>query len=281
MNDEVSLSRADHQRIADYIGRHTGIQLPDHKRQLIETRLRKRLKATGKASISEYLDYAFSPEESGLELVLLVDALTTNKTDFFREANHFEALRDFVFHGVSNGQRWHESPFRIWSAACSSGEEPYTLAIVLWELAEQIPGFRFVIDASDISTKVLDHAMTGIYDVARIDPVPEYLRKKYFLRSQDPAKRLIKMSKQLREVIRFFSFNLITGDYGRSAEYDVIFCRNVMIYFCDEDRAKVIRSLRGELKPNGLLILGHSESIGNQREGFEPVAPTVYRKVEA
>lgn len=279
MSSAHSLSESDHRRLAEFVGRVAGIQLPAHKRTLIETRLRKRLKVTGRPTMRDYVDYALSP--TGVdEQVLLIDALTTNKTDFFREPAHFDFLERFVREELAPERNlgW-KSPLSVWSAACSTGEEPYTLAMVLFELQAELPGFHFSIDATDIAQSVLETARKGIYRVDRIAPVPQGFRKKYLLRSRNPDKGAIRMAPALRRVINFYSFNLISGEYPSAPQYDVIFCRNVMIYFNGPDRERIIGQLRASLKPGGLLFIGHSESIGHQRGGFESLIPTVYRRL--
>ncbi|GAB3034480.1 CheR family methyltransferase [Bowmanella dokdonensis] len=270
------LSAQDHDKVAEFIGKTVGIQLPPHKRQLIETRLRKRQKATGKSTISDYLAFALSAAGEG-ERQALVDALTTNKTDFFREPGHFEFLQRHLRARLDAGATDRE--YRFWSAACSSGEEPYTLAMVLAELNAERGGFHFHIDATDISESMLACARAGIYREDRIAPVPIPLRKKYLLRSRDPAKRLVKVDNALRARVNFSQFNLIAGSYPAEPCYDVILCRNVMIYFCERDRSLVINRLKASLKPGGLLILGHSESVGNQRQGLDVLSPTIYQRV--
>lgn len=274
------LRPADHRRVAAFVAKTAGIQLPENKRSLVETRLRRRVKATGKGNFTHYLDFALSVEGVAGEQLLLIDALTTNKTDFFREAAHFDFLTDYVRgHLARHRQVGFSRSFNVWSAACSTGEEPYTLAMVLSDLSAEIPGFRFNIVASDIAPSVLDIARKGIYPNARIAPVKESLRKKYLLRSRDPAKGLVRVNKALREMVTFSSFNLITGDYSELDHYDAIFCRNVMIYFNTKDREQIINNFQSVLLPGGLLFIGHSESLGVHRQAFETLRPTVFRRM--
>ncbi|MBZ9558813.1 MULTISPECIES: CheR family methyltransferase [Modicisalibacter] len=278
---DEGLSPADHRRVAHFVERQAGIRLPTQKRHLIEVRLRKRQRAIGQATLQGYLDFALSPAGAqAAEPLWLVDALTTNKTDFFREPAHFQALADHVRHVLAPRREigWAR-PLSVWSAACSTGEEPYTLAIVLRELQAELTGFDFRIEATDIAPSVLETARRACYPAPRIEPVAEVYRRRYFLRSRDPQRGVIKMGPELRSVVRFSTFNLITGQYPGKPRHDVIFCRNVMIYFGDADRQRVIAGLRDALQPGGLLFIGHSESLGGAREGFEPVVPTVYRKL--
>lgn len=281
MDNEQGLRAADHQRVAAFIERIAGIQLPEHKRSLVETRLRRRVKATGYPSIQAYLDFAFSPAGEVTEQVLMLDALTTNKTDFFREPTHFEYLIQYVKNVLLPLKKagWAK-PLKVWCSASSTGEESYTLAIVLCELERQLKGFRFELLATDIAPSVLATAKKAIYAHQRIAPVPETLRKRYFLRSKDARKSLIRIAPELRQRVEFDQFNLITGRYAELPTFDVIFCRNVMIYFNAEDRDRVVQQLATRLSQEGLLFIGHSESLGVHRCLFDQQVPTVYRLKE-
>lgn len=277
MDKDQGLRAADHQRVAAFIERIAGIQLPEHKRSLVETRLRRRVKATGYASIQAYLDFAFSPAGEATEQVLMLDALTTNKTDFFREPAHFKYLIQYVKTILLPLKKvgWIK-PLKVWCSASSTGEEPYSLAMVLCELERQLSGFRFELLATDIAPSALVTAKKAIYDHQRIAPVPEALRKRYLLRSKDTRKPLIRMAPELRERVEFDQFNLITGRYAELPIFDVIFCRNVMIYFCAEDRDRVVQQMAQRLSQQGRLFIGHSESLGAHRHIFEQEIPTVY-----
>jgi len=272
-----SLTDKDHKRVASFVEQVAGIQLPVYKRQLIETRLRKRLKACGIKRIADYLDFVFS-EQGKVEQAALIDVITTNKTDFFREPAHFDYLTGFIIQQLKRGH-YRRGPVKLWSAACSSGEEPYTLAMLLTELQQDWPEFDFSIHATDICSTVLGKAQSAVYQQDRIAPIAEVLRKKYLLKSKDPAKRLFRIVKTLRQKVDFSLFNLIGDIYPTEQQFDMIFCRNVMIYFNEQDRAKVVRNLVSCLTPGGLLFLGHSETIGNQRTGLRAVSPTVYQRV--
>jgi chemotaxis protein methyltransferase CheR len=270
------LSTADHRRVSDYIGRVAGIQLPDYKRKLVEARLRKRMRATGHGDFSEYLDFVLSPAGESVEQIMLVDALTTNKTDFFREPGHFQFLERYLRGRLEKAPP--DRPLRVWSAACSSGEEAFSLAILLSELALEFQRLEFRIEATDIAPSMLDKTRQGIYPEDRVKPVPLELRKRYFLRSRDPVKRLVRMGPALRSHLNVRPLNLISDDYGPDGHYDVIFCRNVMIYFNQMDRASIVQRMNRALVPGGLLFVGHSESIRSYQAGFISEEPAVYRK---
>lgn len=281
MENQPGLRAADHQRVATFIERIAGIQLPEHKRGLIETRLRRRVKAMGYLNIQAYLDFALSPAGEVTEQVLMLDALTTNKTDFFREPAHFEYLIDHVKNRLLplKAAGWSR-PLKVWCSAASTGEEPYTLAMVLCELKRQLVGFRFELLATDIAPSVLATAKQAVYDHQRIAPVPETLRKRYFLRSKDAHNPVIRMAPELRQCVEFDHFNLITGRYVELPIFDVIFCRNVMIYFSAKDRNRVVQELATRLSQDGLLFIGHSENIGAHYSFFKQQIPTVYKLKE-
>ena len=213
------------------------------------------------------------------ELVYMIDAVTTNKTDFFREPYHFEFLTIQALPQLIGKQ--HASfrkKIRAWSAACSTGEEPYTLAMVLSEYASSRPGFDFSILATDISTKVLDIAQTAIYEEEKVTPVPYAMRKKYLLRSKDPNKKIVRITPELRNRIAFRRFNLMDKRTPVSEPLDIIFCRNVMIYFDIETQERLIRQFHSLLAPGGYLFMGHAESINNMDVSLRFAAPTIYQK---
>lgn len=274
-----SLSRKDYKLVAEYIQRTAGIQLPESKVSLIEGRLRKRQRMTGYGSLHEYINVVLNSDEEQQERLHLLDAITTNKTDFYREADHFHTLRNHVLNTLAplNPQGW-KKPLRIWSAGCSSGEEPYTLAIELMELCRELPGLRFSIYGSDISTSCLVTARNATYAHDRIDPVPLALRKRYFLRSKDKTKNLVCMGPELRDKVNFGTFNLMTDEYKFQPRFDIIFCRNVMIYFNDKDRSQIIDRFSHSLTSDGLLFIGHSETIADRSKNFKQLVPTVYQK---
>ncbi|MFM2484612.1 CheR family methyltransferase [Celerinatantimonas yamalensis] len=273
--DHESLHDRDHKRLALFIDKVAGIQLPAHKRSLIESRLRKRLLATGRDQFKTYLDWALS--DTG-EQVMLIDALTTNKTDFFREAGHFEFLMQYLQQRLVSEP--HKARYRFWSAGCSSGEEPYTLAMVLQNIKEDYPHFNYSIEATDISPSVLATAQQGIYHHSLVQPVPIAYRKKYLLRKKNKQLDLVKVSPELKRNICFESFNLVTGNFATMGEFDGIFCRNVMIYFSQAQRQIIITQFAQALSPQGLFFIGHSEGLSGQQFGLNSLIPTVYQKNE-
>ena len=279
LKTQSSLSKSDLLKLSSFIYQESGIKMPDSKKVMVEARLRKRLRELNLPTYEEYIKYLFSKEGTENEIVHMVDVITTNKTDFFREPRQFEFLFET---GLPEIKRKIESgaprDVNVWSAGCSSGEEPYTLAIVLNEFGIENPGFKYNILATDISTRVLDKAETGVYDTERIEPIPEVLVKKYFLRSKDPAKKLVRVVPALRNKIHFQRLNFMDSDYQRKDKFDIIFCRNVIIYFDKPTQDKVISRLVQHLMPGGYLFLGHSESIFNVDLPLVQLAPSTYRK---
>jgi chemotaxis protein methyltransferase CheR len=219
----------------------------------------------------------YAPNSGGEELVHLIDAVTTNKTDFFREPDHFEYLASKALPDL-DARNGAGRKSLIWSAGCSTGEEPYTLAMVLSEYAELRPAFRFGVFATDISTAVLDRARTGIFKSDTVQPVPLSLRKKYLMRSRDPNTDLVRAVPELRSKIDFHRVNFMDSDYGLPDSPEIIFCRNVIIYFDRPTQIKVLTNLTRQLVPGGYFFAGHSESLQNMDLPLVAVGPSVYRK---
>ena len=272
----MELTQRDFQRLSTFIYQKLGIKISDSKRTMLQGRLGKRLRALKLSCIEDYCEYLFSPEGECMEYVHLFDVVTTNKTDFFREIGHFDYLTSQV---LPFWQPTHGHRFRIWSAGCSTGEEPYTMAMVLDDYARSRPGFDFEIVATDISTRVLDHARTAVYHKDRIAPVAEPLRKRYLLKHREPGNELVRISPQLRKKVRFGRLNFMDSSFQLSDKMDVIFCRNVIIYFDKMTQEKLVGKFCHHLKNDGHLFLGHSESLHGFSVPLHQVAPTVYRLI--
>lgn len=277
-NDNIS--DRDYKRLCDLIYAKAGIHLGTHKKTMIEVRIRHRLRALNISSYGEYCDYLFGAKGLKEELVPMIDVVTTNKTDFFREARHFEFL---VERAVPERTLRYESgePFLIWSAGCSTGEEPYTIAMVLSEYALIHPGFRFRILATDISTIVLEKAQMGVYTSEAAQPVPNALRTRYFMRSRRPDSNQLRVVPELRHLVEFRRLNFMEDDYGISWEMEAIFCRNVIIYFDRPTQERILKRLCHHLAPQGYLFVGHAESLHEMNLPLEPVAPAIYRRTNA
>ncbi len=272
------LTMAEFALLAEIIRKHCGIHLPPVKRMMTEARVWKRVRAVGMKSFAGYCRWIRTESGAAAELPHLMDAVTVNKTDFFREPAHFEYLTAHALpHLERDGNR---SPLRVWSAACSTGEEPYTLAMVLKDYgAERHSGFYpFSILATDLSMRVLEKARQAIYPLEAFEPVPYVVRKKYLLRSKDPERRMGRVSAEVRSRVEFRRLNLMQPDYGIGEPMDVIFCRNVMIYFERPTQCEVVAHLLRHLRIGGYLFVGHSETLNNLDLPVVPVAPTVYRR---
>ncbi len=275
----ATLSDKEFVRFSTFISDHAGIKMPYTKKTMLEARLQKRLKANNIHSFEEYGDFVFSREGCPSELIHLIDVVTTNKTDFFRESGHFDFLVKTALPNILESRvDVVRDPIRIWSAGCSTGEEPYTIAMVLSEFAIGRPNFRAAITASDISTQVLQTAKTGIYPEERTDPIPLNLKKKYLMRSREKSKSLVRISSAVRSLVTFKRINFMDDDFGIAEKMDVIFCRNVVIYFDKPTQQTLMRNFYKQLRPGGYLFIGHSETLSGLNVDFKAVASTVYRK---
>ncbi len=273
------MSRETFCRFRDYVTEKLGIKMPDAKRTMLQSRLQKRLRALGIGSYDEYYDYVFGARGMETELSYMIDAITTNKTDFFREPKHFEYLAHVVLPGLlETANKTRSKVFRFWSAGCSTGAEPYTLAMVLSEFASRNPVFRFSILATDISKQVLDQAKDGIYSAAMADPIPPPLRKKYLLKSKDPREATVRIVPELRARVSFGRLNFMADDFGLGNIMDIIFCRNVMIYFDRPTQEKVVNRFCRYLDSDGYLFIGHSETLNGLNVPLTQVSPTIYRR---
>jgi len=273
----VKLSDKEFERISNFVYEQCGINLSKPKKVLVESRLQKRLSALNIISFSAYCDLVMSKTGAKDELVHLIDAISTNKTDFFREPVHFDFLENEVIPRFMT--RREDRPFKVWSSACSSGEEPYTTAIVLEECALRHSGLRYSITASDISTRVLERAVKGIYDERVASVIPMNLRKRYLLRSKNQENPTVRIDPALRAKVLFKRVNLTEDVLEVEPDFDVIFCRNVLIYFDRKTQEQVIRKLVAKLRPGGYLFIGHSESIYHMDLSLQQVKPTVFRRI--
>ena len=278
-NRDEFISSRDYARLCELVYAEAGIRLGTEKKIMLEARIRRRLKALELHSYGQYCDYLFGRQGRKEEIVHFIDVVTTNKTDFFREPRHFDFLVDRALPEVSRNESGR--PFLIWSAGCSTGEEPYTMAIVLSEYAQSHPGFRFRILASDISTVVLGKAELGVYTSDVVAPVAAQLRRKYFMRSRQPGSERVRVVPELRRSIEFRRLNFMDADYGIAEKADAIFCRNVIIYFDRPTQERILLKLANCLMPGGYMFVGHSETLHDMNLPLEPVAPALYRRIDA
>jgi chemotaxis protein methyltransferase CheR len=274
MMTPARLTATDFNKISTLVYSHCGINLEPCKKIMLESRLNKRLRALQITTFEDYLRLVTSKEGTESELVNMIDVVTTNKTDFFREPHHFDFLKEALLPQLINsGQR----NLKVWSSACSSGEEPYTLAMVLQEFAIKEPGFSYEILASDISTSVLQKAAQAIYNADRAIDIPDAYKKKYLLKSKDVVNPRVRIVPQLREKVRFENINLMDSELDLGL-MDVIFCRNVLIYFDRETQFRVIQNLLKKLKKGGVLFIGHSESLHFFDLPIKQIRPTIFQK---
>lgn len=248
----------------------SGITLSEHKKTLLVSRLTKRLRKLELKSFTEYYNYVVHGVNGGEEFVQMLDLLSTNKTDFFREPKHFEFLAQTIVPELASQRK-----IRIWSSACSSGEEPYSIAITLCE-AMGAKKWDCKILASDLSTRVLSHAANGIYEKDRVKDLDSARLRRFFLKGKKGDK--VKAKKEIAQMIAFKRINLMNDDYPIKSALDLIFCRNVMIYFDKETQERLVNNFYRYLKPNGYLFIGHSESLQWLDTPFVPIAPTIYQK---
>ena len=236
----------------------------------------RRLRATGFLTFDAYCDYLFDHGGLETELVHLVDAVTTNKTDFFREPRHFDYMRDKALPALASQGI---SSVRAWSSACSTGAEPYTMAMVLDTFFQGGREGNFTVFATDLSTDVLDKARLGIYPAELVEPVPADMRRRYVLRAANEARRDVRMTPYLRSKIGFGRLNLMDARYNVGDPMHIIFCRNVLIYFDKETQGHVLRRLCDRLLPGGYLFIGHSETISGHDLPVRTVANTVFQRL--
>jgi chemotaxis protein methyltransferase CheR len=278
---EAVLSGRDFSKLSSFILDQCGIRLPLSKKQMLEGRLRRRLRTLGFNSFDRYMEYLLGPEgEKNAEFIHLIDEVTTNKTDFFRESKHFELLTKSVLpelidtHGL--GVR---TKLNVWSAGCSTGEEPYTIAMVLSEFAETVPAYHFSVLATDISTKVLEKAAKAIYESAQVEVIPMQLKKKYLLKSKERNRNLVRVTPALRALVRFQRLNLLERAFAIGQPMGVVFCRNVLIYFDRATQEAVLKNICRYMTTGGYLFTGHSETLHNMDLPLEQCDSTVYRRL--
>ncbi len=272
--DDV-LQPRDFDRLATFIYDKAGIRLVPAKITMIEGRLRRRVRSNGLASLRDYCSWLFDGDNLEGETEHLLNAVTTNKTDFFREPKHFDYLMATVLPGLraAGAKR-----LRVWSSACSTGAEPYTLAMLLDSYAADHGGPDYGILATDLDSDVLKVARRGVYPAAMLDPVPPALRARYALKASDPKRNEMRIAPELRAAVGFARMNLMDARYPVGDPMDIIFCRNVLIYFDKPTQERVVRRLADCLRPGGLLFLGHSESITGFDLPLTSVSNTVFQR---
>ena len=272
-------SDTEFQQFATLIHDVAGISLNDSKRALVSRRLNARLRDLGIDSLGDYTQLV-QADETGEEIVTLLDLIATNETHFFREKQHFDFLESRVFPGWIDEAHAGSRPrvIRAWSAACSTGQEPYSLAMQLLSFFPPDDGWKLEIEATDISTSVLEVARKAEWSAERAKEIPEHYLHQYMLRGTGPMIGKMRACRQLREAVRFSRLNLNDDSYALPGNFDLIFCRNVLIYFSAERRAAVIERLTDRLTADGLLFVGHAESLHAHRARLKAMLPTVYSR---
>lgn len=275
----MQMSDSNFRHLSDFIHAQFGIKMPDSKKVMLESRLRKRLRKLGMNSFKQYCEYLFSAEGLKNEKKELINVVSTNKTDFFRESIHFDYLVKTALPALINSRgAGVNKTLKVWSAGCSTGEEPYTIAMVLNDFSEQDPRFHFQIQATDISLKVLEQAALGIYEQEKIQTIPLSMKQKYFLKSKNKAKNLVRVIPELRKTIKFKKLNFMDENFGTNNLMDIIFCRNVIIYFDKPTQEKVLKNLCRHLAHDGYIFMGHSETLHWLELPLTQVSQTIYRK---
>ncbi len=262
------LKESEFRKIRDLIYNIAGISMSAAKKPLVSSRLSKRLRACSLGSFGDYYSFITAPGNDA-ELQLAVDLLTTNETHFFREMKHFDFLQQQVLPARVPGR-----PFRIWSAACSSGEEPYSIAMLLADTLAESP---WEVVGSDISTRVLEKAKAGIYPLTRAKSIPYRLLKQYCLKGTGTQADSLMVSRKLRSQVGFIHLNL-NETLPKLEQFDVIFLRNVMIYFDLNTKRNVVERMLPFLRPGGYFLVAHSETLGGVCNSLRSVAPSIYRK---
>ncbi|MDR1705451.1 MAG: protein-glutamate O-methyltransferase CheR [Clostridiales bacterium] len=259
-------------QIRDYLKNTYGISLNDDKKGLVTSRLRTRLQDKGLSNYTDYFKF-LTQDKTGMEAQFFINALSTNHTFFMREADHFDYLKDAALPWVEALAK--DRDIRIWCAASSSGEEPYTLQIIMQEYFQMKPGWNTQLLATDISEKVLNKAVHGLYSNESLSALPAAWRVKYFKKYNDES---MIATDELKRLIAFRKFNLMDEHFPFKRPFHIVFCRNVMIYFDPRTRDDLVKRFYDHMVPGGFLFIGHAESLNQTNTQFKYDRPAVYRK---
>lgn len=276
-NAEFRMTDQEFKQFQTLIYDMTGINMGDSKRQLIFRRLVGRLKSLELSSFSDYLA-RLKRGDDAVELEIFTNSITTNLTSFFREQHHFDYLAENIIPELLRKKRRADKRLRIWSAGCSTGEEPYSIAITMRESIPDIGSWDAKLLSTDLDSNVLETAKNGIYPEERVESLPSEVVKKWFLKSVQQDKTLVSANRSLQELITFKQLNLMQ-DWPMRGPFDVIFCRNVVIYFDKKTQRRLINRYADLLDEDGHLILGHSESLHEVSDRFELIGKTIYKKI--
>jgi chemotaxis protein methyltransferase CheR len=277
---EATLGDREFDLFRQLVYEHTGIALGPHKRPLLQARLARRLRALGLATFGEYHRHLTELDPSCQELGQFINAITTNKTDFFREPHHFQYLAEqWVPAMKARAARTGDRTMRIWSAGCSSGEEPYTIAMTVRDALGSAAGWDVRILASDVDTDVLARAQRGVYPIDHAAPIPEAVLGRHFLRGRGANAGTVQVRPEIRALITFRRINLMDARWPIRSAVDIVFCRNTLIYFDRPTQQRILERFVAVLKPDGLLVLGHSESIHGLLDRMIHLGHTIYQSM--
>jgi len=268
---EFLFTQSEFERIRTLLYQHSGIKLNDSKKDMVYSRLGRRLRATGMKSFQEYLELV--EQDEGNEWEAFINSLTTNLTAFFREPHHFPLLKEHVL-------SLRKKPLRLWCSAASTGEEPYTMAMTMIDaFGSYKPPVEII--ATDIDTNVLTKARAGIYSLERVEKLPPETLKRFFLKGTGKNNGFVQVRKELRDLISFRTLNLLDEQWPINGTFDVIFCRNVMIYFDKDTQYKILKRFAPMLESHGLLFAGHSESLHHAADFFKLRGNTIYELAQS
>lgn len=275
---EFKYTDRDYYRLSKLAYKHAGINFMEAKRELVYGRLQKRVRLHKMKSFKQYCDYLEADDNSD-EMRHFINAITTNVTSFFRESHHFEYLHDVIIPAIQiKNKAVVKRDLRIWSAGCSSGKEPYSIAMVLRECISDIDSWDAKILATDLDSDILSIARQGVYPVDQIDGVSPERRKRWFRRGQGVNTNTVMVSSDIKNLVHFRRLNLIS-DWPMKGQFDCVFYRNVAIYFARESQIQIVDRIANYIKPGGYLIVGHSESLFGVTDRFESIGHTIYRKI--
>ncbi|MBF0161464.1 MAG: methyltransferase domain-containing protein [Magnetococcales bacterium] len=276
----TAISDTDFRRLSEFVYAQCGILMPLAKKRLLTNLMQERLHVVGIQSIKDYMDWVMGSEHSCEELDQFIDIVASREGRFFHEADHFEflaqtALPEVIKHSGAGISR----DFMIWNAGCGAGEEAYTLAIVLLEFSQHYPGIQFKtkVLATDLSSRLLGIASEATYGMDKISSVPLELKRRYFLKSKDPGKRLVRLTPEIRNMVSFRRLNMLDAEFGLREQMDVIFCRDLISHFDPATQNTLIHKVCRYLAPGGYLFLGHSENLTNLRVPLLQSMPAIYQ----
>lgn len=267
---EFTWTTADFTRVQSLIYKHAGISLHDGKHAMVYSRLSRRLRETGHESFDEYLTW-LEKQGDAHEWQEFVNALTTNLTSFFREQHHFDILAQHLKSKPAN------TPWRVWCSAASTGEEPYSIVLTAQETLGANANFKLM--ASDIDSKVLNTASNGVYRMENVKNMSQERLQRFFMRGKAANSGMVRVKPELRRMVEFLQVNLIRDDWPFKEPFDVVFCRNVMIYFDAPTQRKVLERIHRVMKPGGMLFVGHAENFSESRDLFILRGKTVYERI--